>query len=54
MLQRFNETRWWPLTAFLLKTVDSVCSNRSSAGITAFSCRESTLKEVSFKRVQIC
>jgi hypothetical protein len=44
MLQWFNETRWRPLTAFSLKTVDNVYSRGSSAGITAFSHRGSTLK----------
>jgi len=49
MLQRFNETRWRSLTAFPLKTVDNVCSNGSSVGLTAFSHRGSTLKGTKLK-----
>jgi len=44
MLQRFNENRWWPLTAFLLKILDNVSSSGSGAGIVASSHRWSTLK----------
>ena len=43
-LQRFNENRWRPLTAFLLKILDNVSSSGSGAGIVASSHRGSTLK----------
>jgi hypothetical protein len=43
-LQRFSENHWRPLTAFLLKVLDSVPSNGSIAGIAASSHRGSTLK----------
>jgi hypothetical protein len=43
-LQRFNENRWWPLTAFLLKILGNVASSGSIAGIAASSHRGSTLK----------
>jgi hypothetical protein len=51
MLQRFNENRWWPLTAFLLKTTDNVSHSGSSTGITASSHRESTMKETKFSNL---
>lgn len=38
------ENHLWPLRAFLLKILDNVSSNGSSAGIAAFSHRGSTLK----------
>jgi len=38
-LQRFNENRWRPLTAFPFKILDSVSSSGSGAGISAFSQR---------------
>ena len=37
MLQRFSENHRKLLTAFLLKILDNVSSNRSGAGITASS-----------------
>ena len=37
MLQRFNENRWRPFTAFLLKILDNVSSSGSIAGIAASS-----------------
>jgi hypothetical protein len=43
-LQRFNENRRQPLTAFLLKILDNVSSSGSIAGIAASSHRGSTLK----------
>jgi hypothetical protein len=43
-LQRFNENRSWPSTAFLLKNLDNVSSSGSVAGIAASSHRGSTLK----------
>jgi len=36
-LQRFNENRWRPLTAFPLKILDNVSSGGCDAGITASS-----------------
>jgi len=44
MLQGFNENCWPPLTAFLLKILDSVSSSGNSAGIIVSSHRGSTLK----------
>jgi hypothetical protein len=43
-LQRFNESHWRPLTAFLLKILDSVSSSKRGAGVAASSHRASTLK----------
>jgi hypothetical protein len=43
-LQRFNENRWQPLTAFLLKILDNVSNSGRIAGIAASSHRGSTLK----------
>jgi len=37
MLQRFNKNHQQPLTAFPLKILDNVSSNRSGAGIAASS-----------------
>jgi hypothetical protein len=45
--QRFNENRWWPLTAFLLKILDN-SSSGSIAGIAASSHRGSNLKGAKF------
>jgi hypothetical protein len=50
-LQRFNENHWLPLTAFLLKILDSVSSSGSGAGIAARSHRGSALKGT---KVQTC
>jgi len=36
-LQRFNESHWQPLTAFLLNILDSVSSSEIGAGIAASS-----------------
>jgi len=43
-LQRFNENRWWSLTVFLLKILDSVSSSGSGPGFGASSHRGITLK----------
>ena len=43
-LQRFNENRWQPLTAFLLKILDNVSSSGRIAGIAASSHSGSTWK----------
>ena len=43
-MQRFNENRWRPLTAFSLKTLDNVSRNENGAGIAASSHRGSALK----------
>jgi len=43
-LQRFNESHWQPMTAFLLEILDSVCSSESGAGIAASGHRGSALK----------
>jgi len=43
-LQRFNENRWRPFTAFLLKILDNVSSSGSGAGIAASRHRGRTLK----------
>jgi len=43
-LQKFNENRCRPLTAFLLKILDNVSSSGSSAGIAAPSHRGSVFK----------
>ena len=43
-LQRFNENRWRPLKAFLLKILDNVSSSGSIGGIAASSHRGCTLK----------
>ena len=44
MLHRFNENRWRPLTAFLMKILDNVPSSGSSTGIAACNHRGSALK----------
>ena len=43
-LKRFKKNHCWPLTAFLLKTLDSVSNSGSGAEISAFSHRWSALK----------
>ena len=48
MLQRFNENRQWPLTAFRLKNLDYMSSSGSSTGIVASTHRGSTLKVIKF------
>ena len=43
-LQRFDENRWRPLTAFLLNVLDNVSSSGNGNKITAFSHGGSALK----------
>jgi len=43
-MQRINDNRWRPLTAFPLKILDIVSSSGSSTGITVSSHRGSTLE----------
>jgi hypothetical protein len=43
-LPRFNENRWWPLTAFVSKNLDNISSRGSIAGIAASNHRGSTWK----------
>ena len=50
-LQRFEENRWRPLTAFVLKILDNVSSSGSVAGIAAYSHRGGTLRGTKFSNL---
>jgi len=54
MLQRFNENCWWPLTAFLLKILDSVSSSGAVLGSYPASHRGSALKATEVSNLYKC
>jgi hypothetical protein len=53
-LQRFNENRWRPLTAFMLKILDKVSSDGRGAEIAVSSHRGSSAKGTEISNLYDC